>query len=129
MTIQRYSIGINVEKDDEADFCFYSDFIESLAEKESHLMLRNAIITHLEMVITERNDEIATLTAERDLYHEQRDNLARQRNIEIAENKRLREAGEALREYLIESSGDERFNSVDIPDEIWLPFIEALRGG
>ena len=66
MTIQRYSIGINVEKDDEADFCFYSDFIESLAEKESHLMLRNAIITHLEMVITERNGQIAVLTVERD---------------------------------------------------------------
>uniref|UniRef100_A0A6M3JDR2 Uncharacterized protein n=1 Tax=viral metagenome TaxID=1070528 RepID=A0A6M3JDR2_9ZZZZ len=62
MTIQRYSIGINVEKDDEADFCFYSDFIAALAEKKSHLMLRNAIITHLEMVITERNEQIATLT-------------------------------------------------------------------
>ena len=41
---------------------------------------------------------------------------------------RLREVGEKLRDYLTESGGNERYSSVDIPDEIWIPFIEALRG-
>ena len=40
----------------------------------------------------------------------------------------LREVGERLRDYLTESGGDERYSSVDIPDETWVPFIEALRG-
>ena len=40
----------------------------------------------------------------------------------------LREVGEKLRDYLTESGGNERYSSVDIPDEIWVPFIEALRG-
>ena len=40
---------------------------KALAEKESHLMLRNAIITHLEMVITEREEQIAILEARKNI--------------------------------------------------------------
>jgi len=74
-------------------------------------------------------EQIAALKAERD--NERKIKEAEKKILldEVAENKRLRETGEELRDYLIEEGGNERLNSVDIPDEIWIPFIEALRGG
>jgi hypothetical protein len=38
MTIQRYSIGIDVEKCDDANFCFYEDHLAALAEKEREII-------------------------------------------------------------------------------------------
>jgi len=39
---------------------------------------------------------------------------------------RFREVGEELRDFLVNPDGS--FSAAEIPDEIWIPFVEALRG-
>ena len=72
MSVQTYHAYINQKTE---KVVLHTDHLAALAEKESHLMLRNAIITHLEMVITERNERIATLTAERERQAEEIERL------------------------------------------------------
>ena len=86
------------------------------------------------MDAAELNRQIATL----ELTVTQKDHAIRAATLQIIEMRkriitlttkrgRLRKVGQALRDHLIESSGDEILVRIDIPDKIWIPFGDALK--
>jgi chromosome segregation ATPase len=123
--IQRYeSTGSAMFFSDAGQYVLCSDHLAALAEKEEEYQ---SLLGHHEAQTKDFEEQIAALTAERDKLDIGIMDLTVANAKQAEEIERLRETGNSLREYLTESSGDERHNSMDIPDEIWLPFIDALK--